>query len=48
VGEPEKAVDRLEPLLEIPYVLSPGYLRIDPAFAPLRGHPRFQRLVAGK
>ncbi|MEZ0333602.1 MAG: tetratricopeptide repeat protein, partial [Gemmatimonadales bacterium] len=47
VGEPEKALDRLEPLLGIPYYLSPGWLRIDPEFDPLRKHPRFQRLVGG-
>ncbi|MGH9317582.1 MAG: hypothetical protein ACRD1P_10795, partial [Thermoanaerobaculia bacterium] len=27
VGEPEKALDRLEPLLKIPYYLSPGWLK---------------------
>jgi serine/threonine protein kinase/tetratricopeptide (TPR) repeat protein len=46
-GEPEKAIDRLEPLLKMPYLLSPGWLRIDPNFEPLREQPRFQRLVAG-
>ena len=47
VGEPEKALDQLEPLLKIPYYLSPGWLKIDPTFAPLRGNPRFERLVNG-
>ena len=45
VGEPEKALDQLEPLLGVPYSLSPGWLRIDPTFAPLRGNRRFERLV---
>ncbi len=46
VGEPEKALDRLEPLLQIPSHLSPGLLKIDPNFEPLRGNPRFRKLVA--
>jgi tetratricopeptide (TPR) repeat protein len=44
-GEFEKALDRLEPLLKMPYYLSPGWLRIDPTFDPLRKSPRFERLV---
>jgi len=47
-GDAEKALDQLEPLLRQPYFLSPGWLRIDPNFAPLKGNPRFERLVAGR
>ena len=43
-GEPEKALDQLEPLLGIPFYRSPGWLRLDPTFDPVRTHPRFERL----
>ncbi|MEZ0334308.1 MAG: hypothetical protein ACAI18_09890, partial [Gemmatimonadales bacterium] len=46
-GQYDKAMDRLEPLLRTPYYLSPGWLRIDPTFDPLRKHPRFRKLVEG-
>jgi len=46
-GEPEKALDYLEPLLKVPYFLTPGWLKIDPTLDPLRKNPRFQKLVAG-
>ena len=48
VGEPEKAIDALEPLLEIHYLLSPRWLAINPYYEPLRQNPRFQKLVAKK
>ena len=47
VGEPEKAIDQLEPLLKIPCALSPAWLAINPYFEPLRSNPRFQKLIAG-
>jgi tetratricopeptide (TPR) repeat protein len=46
VGEPEKALDQLEPLMKIPYFVSPAWLKIDPNFDPLRKNPRFQKIVA--
>ena len=47
VGEQEKALDQLEPLLRMPYYLSPGWLKIDPSFELLRDNPRFRKLVEG-
>jgi hypothetical protein len=47
-GKPELALDQLEPLLQVPFYLSPGWLRLDPTFESLRGNPRFQRLVGGR
>jgi len=46
IGDKEKALDRLEPLLHMPYYISRAWLPIDPNFVSLRGNPRFERLVA--
>jgi hypothetical protein len=32
-------------LLKKPYWLTPGWLKIDPTFAPLRGNSRYERLL---
>jgi len=46
-GEAEKALDKLEPLLKVPFYVSPGWLKVDPTFDPLRKNPRFQKLTEG-
>jgi hypothetical protein len=48
VGEFDLAVDQIEYLLSIPGGLSIPLLQLDPAWAPLREHPRFKKLVEGK
>jgi len=46
VGEPDLALDLLDELLASPTdAISVALLKIDPTWAPLRGHPRFQELL---
>ena len=44
-GRRAEAIESLEALLEVPLFVTPGWLRIDPTFASLRGDPRFDRLA---
>jgi tetratricopeptide (TPR) repeat protein len=46
-GRQDAAIDRLEYLLSIPSPVSRPLLQADPVWDPLRGNPRFGRLVAG-
>jgi len=47
-GQHERALDLLEPLVRSRTSrISPGYLRINGDYDPLRGNPRFERLASG-
>jgi len=46
-GQPDKAIAVIDRLLRLPYDLTPAWLRIDPNFQPLKGHPDFERLAGG-
>jgi len=45
VGEFDAAIDLLEYLLDRPGMMSIPLLRLDPAWEPLRNHPRFKKLI---
>jgi TolB-like protein/Flp pilus assembly protein TadD len=44
-GDHDRALDELQTLLGMPGYISYGYLKTDPAWQPLRNHPRFQQLL---
>jgi hypothetical protein len=45
VGEKDLAVSQLEKLRGLPMGPTAGTLRVEPEWDPLRGDPRFERLV---
>ena len=45
VGEKDLAIKQLEEVLRIPSELSYGQLRLHPYWDPLRGDPRFEKLL---
>ncbi len=45
VGEYDRAIEQLEFLLSKPGRMTVHLLRLDPIWAPLRDHPRFQKLL---
>jgi serine/threonine-protein kinase len=48
-GDYDKALDIIETLVTTPAShVTPAYLKLDPSFAPLRGNPRFEKLVVEK
>ncbi len=46
VGEPSLACDQIEIASKLPGEMSYGDLRLNPLFDPLRGNPRFEKIVA--
>ena len=45
-GDYDKALDQLQIILGSPYFISGAWLGIDPTWTPLKGNPRFERMVA--
>jgi hypothetical protein len=48
IGDHDGALTQLEQLLSMPSFASRNAVRLNPLWTPLRGNPRFQRLVAAR
>ena len=44
LGDLEAALDTLEIVFSMPSMLPVSEIQLDPTWAPLRSHPRFQKL----
>jgi serine/threonine protein kinase/tetratricopeptide (TPR) repeat protein len=47
-GDADEAIDILEHLLNIPAMLTPASIDMQPFFIPLHSHPRYKRLIQDK
>jgi len=45
-GEPDLAVEQMQKMIQLPGLTGYGQLKLLPFFDPLRGDPRFEKLVA--
>ena len=45
-GDKEAAIQIVQAIVSVPSYLSYGYLRYDPQWEPLRGDPRFEKILA--
>jgi serine/threonine-protein kinase len=45
LGKPDAAILQLERMLSLPSPVSAHWLRLDPIWKPLHGHPRFEQLL---
>ena len=48
VGNHDQAAELLKAPVTVPNNVSKAWLRVDPTWEPLRGHPRFVQLVEGE
>ena len=45
LGDYDDAMDEMEVLLSVPACFSAHVVQLDPLLAPLRDHPRFEKLL---